>query len=66
MRNLDLLTRAEAAEYLGLKEQTLACWASQHRYGLPYVRLGRSVRYKRADLDRFIESRTVGAVAGSE
>ena len=56
----ELLTRPEAAAYLGLQPQTLACWASSKRYALPHVKCGRSVRYKKSDLDRFIASRTVG------
>jgi excisionase family DNA binding protein len=53
-----LLTRAEAAAYLGLKEQTLAVWASAGRYALPYVRCGRLVRYRRSDLDAWLARRT--------
>lgn len=62
----ELLTREAAAAYLDVKPQTLACWASTKRYDLRYVKVGRCVRYRKADLDRFIESRTVGAAAGSE
>ena len=59
----DKLTRDEAAEYLSIKPQTLAAWATTKRYDLPYVKVGRCVRYLRSDLDRFIESRTVGTSA---
>jgi len=55
----DMLTRAEAAEYLGLRPQTLATWATTGRYDLPFVRVGRAVRYRRADLDAWLASRTV-------
>ncbi len=55
-----LLTRAEAAEMLGLKPQTLAVWALTGRF-LPVVKLGRAVRYKRSDVEQFIEQQTVGA-----
>ena len=55
----ELLNRKEAAEYLTCKPQTLAVWASTHRYHLPFVRVGRLVRYRRTDLDRFLESRVV-------
>lgn len=58
-----LLTRAEAAAYLGLKEQTLATWASTKRYSLKYIKAGRCVRYRVADLETFLDTRTVGAVA---
>ena len=58
-----LLTRGEAAAATGMKAQTLATWASLGRHNLPYVKIGRSVRYRRADIDAFIASRTVGGTA---
>lgn len=56
-----LLDRSGAAEYLGISPQTLAIWASTRRYGLPFVKIGRRVKYRVTDLDSFIESRVVGA-----
>ncbi len=55
----NLLTRLEAAEYLGLKPSTLAVWQSCRRYGLPVIRVGRLIRYSRADLDEWLCSRRV-------
>jgi len=55
-----LLKRAEAARYLGLHEQTLAQWVTARRYNLRYVKLGRAVRYRQADLDQFVLEHTVG------
>ena len=60
------LTRTEAAAYLGIKPQTLAVWATTHRYALPYTKIGRAVRYKLRDLDRFISRRTVGEQAATD
>lgn len=54
-----LLTREQAADYIGVKPQTLALWACTGRYELPFIKVGRSVRYKRVDLDAFMESRRV-------
>jgi len=54
-----LLTTNEAAQILGIKPQTLAYWRCVKRYDLPFIRVGRSCRYKRSDIDKFIESRTV-------
>ncbi len=54
-----LLKRHQAAEYLGIKPQTLAVWHTTGRYRLPVVKVGRAVRYRRADLDEFIARRTV-------
>ena len=59
-----LLTRREAAAYLGLKPQTLAAWAVTGRYSLPMIRVGRRVRNCLADLERWLAARTVGAVDG--
>lgn len=57
-----LLTRDEAAEFLGVKPQTLAVWAATKRYPLPHIKVGSRVRYRRSDLERFLDQRTVGTV----
>lgn len=57
-----LIGRPEAAKYLGIAAGTLAVWACTNRYPLPFVKVGRSVKYRITDLDIFIASRTVGAV----
>ena len=54
-----LLTRAEAAQFLGVRVQTLACWATCGRYSLPMVKVGRAVRYRLSDLEKFLADRTV-------
>jgi excisionase family DNA binding protein len=51
----DLLTRREAAAYLGVSEQTLAIWKCTGRYDLPYLKIGRLVKYEAADLDAFLK-----------
>ncbi|MCJ7544219.1 MAG: helix-turn-helix domain-containing protein [Phycisphaerae bacterium] len=67
METKKLLSRREAAEYLGLKPQTLATWRVTGRYNLPVVKVGRSVRYRVADLEKWIAARTVGdAAEGAE
>jgi len=58
-----LLTRPEAAEYLGVTPQTLAAWQVTGRYSLPLVKVGRSVRYRLSDLERWLASRTRGTPA---
>ena len=60
----DLLTRREAAKYLGVAEQTLAAWQSLGRSSLPIVRIGtRLVRYRRRDLDAWLAKRVEGGDA---
>jgi len=51
----NLLTRVEAAEYLGVTAQTLAVWACTQRYSLPFIKIGRLVKYRLDDLNQFIE-----------
>jgi hypothetical protein len=49
------------AEILGVTAGTLSVWRCTRRYDLPYVKVGRAVRYRMEDIQRFIEQRTVGA-----
>lgn len=56
-----LLSRAEAAEYLGLSAHTLAIWASTKRVRLPFVKIGSLAKYRRSDIEEFIKSRTIAA-----
>ena len=53
-----LLSRKQAAEYLGVKENTLAIWACNKRYNLPVVKVGRLCKYRVSDLDNFLNERT--------
>jgi len=55
----NLLSRAEAARYLGVSVSTLATWACTGRYNLPYVRLGRLAKYRAEDLDAFISNSVI-------
>jgi len=50
-----MVTRREAAELLGVEPQTLAVWA-HYRRGPAFVKVGRSVRYRVADLEAFIDA----------
>lgn len=54
----DLLTAEKTAELLGIKTQTLAVWRL-HRKHIPFCRVGRSIRYLRSDVEKFIENRVV-------
>lgn len=48
------LSRSEAAQYLGLCPGTLARWAVEGRYRLPYYRIGNRTMYDVADLDALL------------
>jgi len=55
----DLLTTQQAAEFLGVSPGSLEVWRCTKRYGIPYLKVGSRVRYRRADLERWLESRVV-------
>jgi predicted DNA-binding transcriptional regulator AlpA len=60
----DLLTTREAAAVLGIQAQTLHAWRAARRESQPaYVRIGsRAVKYRRADLEAYINRNTVGSI----
>lgn len=50
-----LLTNAEAANYLSVQPQTLAKWRmGGGEPAIPFVKVGRNVRYQLSDLDSYI------------
>lgn len=52
-----LMDRKSAARYLRVSPGTLAVWDCTKRYDLKPIKVGRSVRYRRSDLDKFLEQR---------
>ena len=57
-----LLTREEAAEYLGVSKGTLDVWACTKRYDLPFIKVGRLCKYRLSDLNAFLDRNTTGGV----
>ena len=56
-----LMTPTEAADYLGLSVSTLQLWRSRGSHpALVFVRCGRNIRYRRSDVDSFLDSQAVG------
>ena len=60
--NSQLLTRVQAAQYLNLKKSTLDAWATRGG-GPAFVKFGRYVRYRKQDLDAFVEGRLVSSTS---
>ena len=54
-----LLTMDEASEYLGISKLTLYGWVSARKLG--FVKVGRLVKFKQEQLDKWIEQHTVKA-----
>jgi len=61
----DLLDEKEAGLFLDTAPGTLSVWRCTGRYNLPFVKIGRKVRYRRTDLVAWLEKRTreTGATA---
>ncbi len=57
-KDINLLSRKETAEILGVTEGTLAVWASTKRYNLTFIKVGRLAKYRYSDIERFLEQRT--------
>jgi excisionase family DNA binding protein len=56
-----LLTTLEAAAIIGCTPDTLTTWRCTRAVKVPYVKIGRLVRYRRSDIDAYLDGHTVGA-----
>lgn len=54
----DLVDENAAAEILDVTPGTLSVWRSTGRYALPFIKVGRKVRYSRAALEAWLSDRT--------
>ena len=58
--NDPLFTPKETANYIGVTVRTLSVWRCVGRYSIPFVKVGRLVKYRKSALDAFLERRTHG------
>ena len=58
-----LMTCEETAEMLQIKPGTLEVWRCRRTYPLPWIKVGRIVRYRKSDVLDFIEKRCQRPVA---
>lgn len=56
-----LLTTTEVSEWLGISHQLLEISRSRGNSLIPFVRIGRAVRYRTSAVNDFLQSQTVGA-----
>lgn len=59
-----LLTIDEASEYLGISKLTLYGWVSARK--VAFVKVGRLVKFKQDQLDKWIDQHTVKARVATE
>jgi excisionase family DNA binding protein len=60
--NENALNERQAAKYLGVSPGTLRLWRAENR-SPRFFRAGKLIRYRRADLDSWIEARLSAPVA---
>ena len=60
MTSVELITQRELAPILGKSEKTLAKWRADG-IGPTYIRVGRGVRYRPADVEQWLEANTIPA-----
>ena len=49
-----LLNEQQAAQILSVSPGTLSVWRSTGRWALPFIKVGRAVRYRQSDLDAWL------------
>jgi excisionase family DNA binding protein len=54
----ELLDDKAAAALLDVSPGTLSVWRSTGRYALPFLKIGRKVRYRRSALEAWMQART--------
>lgn len=62
VKPLKLLRKNEVIELLNIGESTLNMWVRQNK--IPFVKLGKSVRFRQSEIDAYLDSRTVKAKRG--
>lgn len=55
----DLMKEREVADLLRVSRQTLSKWRSDAK-GPPFIQVGGSIRYDRAELQKWLDERTLG------
>ena len=53
-----LFDTTEAAVFVGVKTGTLEIWSSTGRGGIPYIKVGRLVKYRKSALIAFLDEQT--------
>lgn len=55
-----LLDTIQAAAEIGVEPSSMEVWRCTKRYDIPFIKVGRLVRYRRSSLLKWLQSRTQG------
>ena len=58
----NLMTCAEVAAYLNMSEKTIRRWVLRRR--IPFLKIHRSIRFRREAIEHFLHQGAVKAIAG--
>ncbi len=58
-QNSNLLNNNQAAAYIGVTPRTLEVWRCTKRHQIPFIKVGRLVKYRQSALDAFLDQQTV-------
>ena len=58
-QNTELLSSHQASIYIGVSPSTMEVWRCTKRYQIPFIKIGRLVRYRKSELDSFLDQQTV-------
>jgi hypothetical protein len=61
-----LLSTEHAAQHIGITPHTLTVWRCTKRQNIPYIKVGRLVKYRLADLEVWLETRMISNATQSE
>jgi excisionase family DNA binding protein len=56
-----IFTNNQAAEHIGVSPRTLEIWRCTKRNKIPFIKVGRLVKYRKSALDAFLDQHTVDA-----
>ena len=57
-----LYNTKQVSAWLGLPVKTLECDRGRNLIGLPYIKIGKSIRYRKEDIEAFMARHTFNAV----
>jgi excisionase family DNA binding protein len=59
-QNAEILTIGKLSKYLSVSPNTIYSWISRKK--IPYIKLGRLVRFNRQDIDKWVQEKKVEEV----
>ena len=51
----EIMTAEEVAKYIGFSKKTIRNWTSERK--IPYVKLGNAVRYRKTQIDNWLDAK---------